>query len=144
MFDASAPGGDTEGNVHRWRWRFRRCTNSRDSMWAYSMNGTHAVCVRAPHSSTRARRLELSIGRCGWRRWSPRERTTWTPPLHTRLADRAICAYKAPGYRRRLRLQNRKTLLGRPRAQRPAATKPRPRPPPPGDDQLITGPQNTP
>jgi len=84
MFDAGGSGGEI-------RWRFRRRSNSRDSMWAGSVNGIHAIYVRVSHSSTLPRRLELSIGR----RWSPRERTTSTPPLHTRLADRALCAYKA-------------------------------------------------
>ena len=138
MFDGSAPGSETEGPLAMAISSPLQLARQRVGL---SVNRTHTVCVRVPNSSTRKRRLELSIGR---RRWSLGERTTWTPPLHTRLADRALCAYKTPGHRRILRLQNRKTGLGRPRAKRPAGTKSRPRPPPPGNDQPISVPQNTP
>jgi len=93
MFDAGGSSGEI-------RWRFRRRSNSRDSMWACSVNGTHAICVRVPHSSTRPRRLELSIGR---RRWSPRESPTSTPPLHP-IGRPRLMRIQDPGHRCRGRL----------------------------------------
>jgi len=58
-------------------WRFCRGSNSRDGMCACSVDGIYAICVRVLNSSIRARRLGLSTGRRGRRRWSPRERTFW-------------------------------------------------------------------
>ena len=108
--------GETEGSVHRWRWRFRRCSNSHDSLWACSVNGTHAFCVLCAAFQYTCAKAGVVHNPSGG---GVHESEQLGLPLHTRLADRALCAYKTPGYRRILRLQNRKMGLGRPRAQRP-------------------------
>jgi len=131
IFDASAPSSETEGNVYCWL----AMAIPSPLQFARQYVGLFPErYTQTSYSSLRTRRLELSIGPHGRRR-SLLDSTTAQLDSPTarvmRIKDPTTPTYITPAEPKN---------GSWPRAQRPAATKPRP----PGNDQPTSIPQNTP